>query len=202
MGYSKDGNIGIYKITNPLGMVYIGQSWNIENRWSAHKRGSKNCLKLISSLNDFGYDNHTFHICQSLPNDIEQSVLNDYEQLYMDVYKSAGIALLNLREGGGRGKHSEQSKLKMSLASKGKIISEDAKKKMSIAKLGHKRSAESIAKTRAAVIGRKMPIESVIKSANAKMGVKRSDETKRKISLAFKGKPWSEARRAAHNIKS
>ena len=30
--------IGIYKITNPKGKIYIGQSINIENRFKVYKR--------------------------------------------------------------------------------------------------------------------------------------------------------------------
>jgi len=191
--------IGIYSITSPDGKVYIGQSWDINDRWSAHRKGSKHCKKLIESLLKFGCENHIFKVCHELPKDTEQSVLNKYEQLYMDAFRDVGIELLNLREGGGRGRHSEESKLRMSNSNKGRIISEEAKAKMSLAKKGKRLCDKAIINSRLSRIGKKMPIESVIKSSIARAGVKRTEETKRKLSEIHKGKPWSEARREAQN---
>ena len=44
-------NIGIYKITNPKGKVYIGQSININKRWNAYRNLKlKSQTKLLNSL--------------------------------------------------------------------------------------------------------------------------------------------------------
>ena len=55
--------VGIYKITNPKGRVYIGQSINIFKRFSYYKmlqcKGQK---KVYSSLVKYGYENHKFEI--------------------------------------------------------------------------------------------------------------------------------------------
>jgi hypothetical protein len=48
-------------------------------------------------------------------------------------------------------------------------------------------------------LGKKLPPEMVEAMRIRATGVKQSDETKLKKSLANKGKPWSEARRAAYN---
>ena len=48
-------NEGIYKITNPNGKVYIGQSIDIDKRWNKYK--VKNCkpqIRLYNSLNKYG----------------------------------------------------------------------------------------------------------------------------------------------------
>ena len=48
---------GIYKITNPKGKIYIGQSVNIEKRFSSYK-SIRNChyqIKLFNSLKKYGF---------------------------------------------------------------------------------------------------------------------------------------------------
>jgi predicted GIY-YIG superfamily endonuclease len=40
--------IGIYKITSPSGKVYIGQSWDIYDRWKKHKQKNLNRRELNS----------------------------------------------------------------------------------------------------------------------------------------------------------
>lgn len=103
--------VGIYKIVSPSGKVYIGQSWDIYRRWKDHKRNIKGKhKKLYSSLVSYGVEKHNFNILQTLPNDVNQSILNNYEQVYMDAYRDAGIVLLNIKEAGNYGKHSEETK--------------------------------------------------------------------------------------------
>jgi hypothetical protein len=112
--------IGIYKITSPSGKVYIGQSWTIELRLSKYKQTKwDKQRKLYCSFKKYGLENHKFEVVHELPVDVEQEVLDRYEQLYMDLYRDCGIELLNLREGGSRGKLSEESKKLMSDSRKG-----------------------------------------------------------------------------------
>jgi len=57
--------IGIYKIINPFGKIYIGQSVNIEKRFKTYKALSKNVIgqtKLYRSLKKYGAENHKFEI--------------------------------------------------------------------------------------------------------------------------------------------
>lgn len=56
--------IGIYKITNPKGAIYIGQKLailKIENT-IIQKRIATNQPKLYSSIEKYGFDNHKFEI--------------------------------------------------------------------------------------------------------------------------------------------
>jgi hypothetical protein len=53
-----------------------------------------------------------------LPKDVSQSTLDQYETLYWLAYKDLGRQMLNLREPGSRGKHSEITKKKMSESKK------------------------------------------------------------------------------------
>jgi group I intron endonuclease len=123
--------VGIYKITSPTNKVYIGQSWQIEHRFRCYRlylAPSQQILDL--SFRKHGYSNHVFEIIHELPEDVSQDVLNNYEQLYMDAYRGAGFLLMNIREAGSKGRHSEDTKRKMSEAQKGKIISEAEKQRL------------------------------------------------------------------------
>ena len=63
--YNKKHMVGIYKITNPKGKVYIGYSKDIENRFKYYKRlNCKGQRKLYNSLKKYGPDNHIFEIVE------------------------------------------------------------------------------------------------------------------------------------------
>jgi hypothetical protein len=80
----------------------------------------------------YGFQNHKVEVAHALPNDVSQEVLDRYEKLYMESYKDCGVELLNIREGGKRGRHNEESKALMVLGNKGKKASEETKQKMSV----------------------------------------------------------------------
>jgi group I intron endonuclease len=191
--------IGIYKITSPSGCVYIGQSRHAINRFKTYKRYCcKNQIKLYASLKSYGSHAHTFEIIYHLPDDIEQYVLDCYEQLYMDQYRECGFKMLNIAPTAGGTmlgfKFSDISKQKMSKAHKGKIIS-DAQK-AAIAKANKERiiNEETRQKISAARTGNatrpkgyKHTPDAIEKIKQSKVGVKRkkfTNETKARMSLA------------------
>ena len=105
--------VGIYKITNPSGKVYIGQSLRIEARVRFYKHANcKNQTKIYNSILKHGWDKHFFEIIHQLPGDVTQEVLNNYEVFYWQQYQDCNIEMLNIREPGSRGKISEETKLK------------------------------------------------------------------------------------------
>jgi len=113
--------VGIYKITSPSGRIYIGQSWDIEKRWSDYKvKRSNSQRKLEHSLLKYGIENHIFEVIHELPADVEQEILDRYEQLYMDAYRDGGVELLNIREAGSKGKLNQETKNKIGKANAGK----------------------------------------------------------------------------------
>lgn len=134
-------SIGIYKITSPSGKVYIGQSWDIEKRWGAYRSlWCKGQRKLYNSFVKYGVENHEFEIINEFEESLcNQLILDYHEDLYMKIEMRKGVELLNLRMGGGsRGKHSEETKQKMSESQKGernnfygKKHSEEYRQKMS-----------------------------------------------------------------------
>lgn len=75
--------IGIYKITNPEGKVYIGKSRNIKSRFTHYKQGYSNS-KLSKSFKDFGIDNHIFEVIE----ECDLHDLNIKEHFYINMYDS------------------------------------------------------------------------------------------------------------------
>lgn len=140
----------IYKIESPSGSVYIGQTWNYSVRISFYERAKcKNQNKLYHSILKYGWDSHKISISHELPEDVDQNTLDLYETIYWKSYKDLGFNMLNLREPGSRGKHTDESRRKLSETKKrqytenpdmfnsfkksaiGKKMSEESKRKMS-----------------------------------------------------------------------
>ena len=152
-------SVGIYKITNPNGKIYIGQSTDIKKRFKYYYRlECKGQTKIFNSLKKYGPENHVFEIIEECS--IEQ--LNEREIYWMGYYNVLKEGL-NLKEGGKGGKHIQSTKDKISLKLKGKKISEETKLKI----YTQERSKNISNKTK---------------------GLKRSEEVKLKISLSKKGK--------------
>lgn len=63
MDYTKEKVSGVYKITSPSGMIYIGQSSNVNRRMIEHRYRAKNSnLKLYNSIKKYGFDLHDIEI--------------------------------------------------------------------------------------------------------------------------------------------
>ena len=84
--------------------------------------------------------------------------------------------------------HSDETKLKMSLAHKGIKHTEESKLKMSLIKKGKTLSDETKLKISLAHKGKTLSDETKLKISLAHKGIKHTEESKLKISLAKKGK--------------
>jgi group I intron endonuclease len=85
--------IGIYKITNPKGKIYIGQSINIIRRFNQYKL-LKNCFNqkiLINSLKKYTPECHKFEILEKC----NKEDLNIKERFWQDQYNVIGPMGLN-----------------------------------------------------------------------------------------------------------
>lgn len=117
---------GIYKITNPIGQVYIGSSKNITNRWSSYKKCLQN--KIGGSLNLYGYRNHTFEI-------IEECLFEDlkcrerYWQDFYDVLGQMGLNDILEKCGNLTAVYSEDLKNRIRATNTGKKQSEETKRR-------------------------------------------------------------------------
>jgi hypothetical protein len=86
----------------------------------------------------------------------------------------------------------QEQKDKLSKACIGRRLSDDTKRKISIAGKGRKQTAESIEKTRSKITGLKRTPEQIERNRLAHIGIKLSMETRKKMSEARKGKPFSD----------
>jgi hypothetical protein len=168
--------IGIYKITSPSGKIYIGQSIDIRKRFRSYKRldNTISQVKLYDSFKLHGIDKHKFEIL-CICNEIE---LDTKEKYFIQYYNCIQQGL-NLRSGGSRGRHTEESKKKMSdnnihkgkvAHNKGKPMSDEQKKLLSDINKGNKHTEEA-----------------KIKMSNSRRGKKFSEEHRKALSEAQKG---------------
>lgn len=168
--------IGIYKITSPTGKIYIGQSNNIKLRFAAYKRIScEKQPKLFNSLLKYGFLNHKFEIIEQC----EISELNDKERYYQDLFNATGKNGLNCqltKTKDQNGRHSEETKLKIGLKSKGRNHKESTKLKISISQKG--KIVSSITRLKLSIATKNQSSESLIKKSISNTGKKRSEYSK------------------------
>ena len=136
--------VGIYKITNPNGRIYIGQSTNIKVRWDKYEKlACKDQPSLYSSLNKYGWENHQKEIIEKC----EADLLDEREIFWGNHYNVLSNKHLNNRLGRGIGSYdSEETKHKKRECHKGrsnywlkgKKLTESHKEKISKSKKGHK----------------------------------------------------------------
>lgn len=84
----------IYKITSPSGKIYIGSTFNPDNRFQTYRKlKCKTQIRLLNSLAKYGYDNHSIGI-------VEECLLsnrNEREAYWGEFYDVLGKQGLNLR---------------------------------------------------------------------------------------------------------
>ena len=119
--------IGIYKIASPSGRIYIGQSTDINRRFDSYsKKGQCNTqTKLNNSFLKYNSINHIFEILE----ECEEAQLNIRERYWQDYYNVIcpyrGLNCRLTETADKSGKLSEETKLKMSKAHKGKKLSKE-----------------------------------------------------------------------------
>lgn len=208
--------VGIYKITASDGCIYIGQSKEIIKRFSRYKyiKKIKKQPLIDESILKYGFENHIFEVIHELPDDVGRNVLDQYEQLYIELYQNCLVGLLNIREGGWTGKQSpltkeklvkintgikqsEETKEKLRIANIGKKYSEETNRKKGIANIGKPRSKETKEKISKAHIGKSLSesTKQKLREANVGKKVNHSQETRNKISVALSGKKVSDQAR-------
>lgn len=181
--------IGIYKITNPNGKVYIGQAVDIDKRKNQYsKLQCTSQKKLYSSLTKYGFSNHLFEV-------IEECLfveLNTRERYWQDFYEvldsQKGMNLKLTETDTLRQIHSEETRAKLSAKNVGKKHTEDAIRKMSEAKKGKESKKKGIS------TGPRSE-EIRLKISQGLVGIERSPRTEehmQNLSKALKGRKHSE----------
>jgi group I intron endonuclease len=118
--------ITIYKITNPSGKIYIGQTKNFKRRKHQYKTlCCKTQPKIYNSLKKYGFDKHLFEVIDT----IEKEKANEKEIYYILKFDSLNHGL-NSTPGGNSYEKSEETKLKISNKLKGRKFSKESLEKM------------------------------------------------------------------------
>lgn len=155
----------IYKLINSDNhKVYIGQTWRSLKERGDSGCGYKRCLYLGNAIKKYGWEKFSY---QLLTVAHTQEAADYWEQYFIEKYNSIDPKFgYNLRNGGSKGKLSEETKRKisqsrlgrfrneenpffggkhtevnkrqMSLTRKGRIVSEETKRRLSISKSGNK----------------------------------------------------------------
>jgi len=140
---------GIYKIVNPNGEVYIGQTVNFYNRYLSYKYNPlKQQTKLKNSFNIYGFENHTFEIIE----ECESNFLNEKELYWGLYYNVLGNLGLNCRLGHGKG-----------------FLRDSTKQKISQSLTGKKQLQSTIDKRTAKLKGRKGDLVESVNKSEAKL---------------------------------
>lgn len=163
----------VYKFTNKInGKVYIGVTKRkLETRKSEHILLSKNSPKFHfhQAIKKYGIDNFTEEVLTEAKTKDKANQLEIHYISLEDSYVNG----YNMTEGGGnRGEfnHSEESKRKMSIAHKGKVLSENQKIKISKSLSGKPKTKEHNKKVKLANLGKKLLEETKLKISSSKIG--------------------------------
>jgi len=117
--------------------------------------------------------------------------LNEAERRYIAKFRSIGLNLRNMTDGGGGGSvHSEESKIKLSIALKGKTLSHETRAKISAGHMGNVLSSETRAKISAALKGKTLSPETRAKMSASHMGKKHPIKLKAKLPKIKQNKFW------------
>jgi group I intron endonuclease len=180
----------IYKITNLInGKLYIGQTWQaLSRRFSQHCTGTA-CIKLRRAIEKYGRDNF-----QIEPLTIVHSQENaDYWEDYFIKQFDAIVTGYNIKEGGSHGKHTEETRRKMSKLKTNP--SDEVRRNLSKSHIGHKDSDETKLKKSLARMGFKFSDSSIKKMSESQKGKTVPLEQRQKISKSLSGKKRHDQRK-------
>ncbi|ABT15388.1 hypothetical protein FR483_N103R [Paramecium bursaria Chlorella virus FR483] len=177
----------IYRLTFPSKKSYIGQTIrDIHKRLEEHQYASSSCVAVSNAIKKYGWEK-----VEKEWYEVPDEDLNFYEEMLVALLGTLSPGGYNLKEGGGNGKSSEETKKKLSNAKSGekhpmygmtgekshmygKTLSEETKRKMSEAKSGEKHP----------MYGKEHTEETKQKMSDANFGKTHTEEAKQNMSEA------------------
>ena len=190
-------NYTVYTHTFPNGKKYVGITKQpIANRWGKHGNNYKRLHqpKMFDAIMKYGWDNITHEIiAEGLTK--EQASEKEIELIKL-LHSHITENGYNVEWGGYRKRTvSEETRNKLSKASKGRKHSEETRKKMSESAKGRKHSEEAKMKVSRANKGKTISEENRKKISELHKGKVVSEETRQKLAKAQTGKKYSEESR-------
>lgn len=186
----------IYKITNPINQVYIGQSKNVCRRFVDYSKARCSSQKLLyNSIIKYGWENHIFQILFAVNeneiDDLEIKTILENKSYY---YENKNIGLNMLK--GGRNAYLMKDK--------------NVVKNNSLSKTGKKHSKERCEKISKSLKGKKAwnkgltkETNNIIKEQSERLKNKKITEKElKRLSTLFKGKKHSEETKLKMSEKS
>lgn len=191
----------VYLVTNTVnGKRYIGQTrQTLVRRWNAH--ACKNhCKYLYNAIQKYGKENFLVELICEVPT---LDLANEFEIEYIERYRTMFPNGYNILPGGDKPRlmseeeriklsermkgnkyrlgqsPSKETRLKLSEANTGKVLSETHRKKISEKLLGNKNGAYSLRN-----FGKKNSEESNLKRSLATKGRPKSEETRQRMLVA------------------
>lgn len=177
----------IYLLTNNINKkIYVGQTWseNVEDRMGREGRGYSNSPYIFNAINKYGAENFTYQILTTCEDQETADILEDE---YINLYDSRNHDIgYNIKQGGSAGKHSEETKRKISENVPrywlGKHLSEESKKKISEKNTGRKHTEEWKKQTSEFIKNRHK------ENGHPMEGKHHTEEAKKKISQSSTGR--------------
>lgn len=177
-------NCCVYIHTNMLNnKKYVGITSNIpEKRW-AQGTAYKHNAHFTNAIEKYGWENFKHEIiAKNLDEDIARGIEIFLIYVYQTTNKKYGYNLSTGGEPMSGVKHSEETKRKMSIAAKNKIVSEETKKKLS--EIMKKRDPELQYKFAHSRKGKSSWCKGLKGKNNPCYGTKRTEEEKDKMAIA------------------
>jgi group I intron endonuclease len=115
---------------------YVGQTTRrLSKRFSEHKQNDSNCILLKRAIDKHGWGSITI-----ITNEMADDELDDQEEFLINSLRTLSPNGYNLREGGSRGKDSQETRERKSEAMRGRMKSEEARQKIRIGVSGENNS--------------------------------------------------------------
>ena len=162
----------IYKITNPIGQVYIGCTKNVQDRWRRYKAlNCKDQPTIHNSLLTYGVENHIFEVIEKCSLEEKNTKEATWGHFYNVFTNGLNDSLPKIN---GKTGFSERYMSK-------KVFTEETREKMRLNGFKRKQTEETKEKLRKIKKGFKHTEETKIKISKKRTGTKLSKEHKLKI---------------------